>query len=394
MNKLITALAIFLIFIISGNSYASFELIPGTSGKVVTIFIDGVDIYAGVENGGVRYSNNNGDTWSNITNNLGQITVNEFLYTGNTIFAATGSGVFKTTNNGSSWVPVNFGVNSAANFIKISGNNIYAGKAGFIYISTDMGSTWSTIWDGTFNSTIGDILFHDNKIFVASGNRVYVSLNGGTNWSYENNLPGAVNILQAFGNTIRVGTSGGFKNTTPTGGWVSEQPWGNYTYAFAVVGNFIMHGGNVGIFWSSDNGVTWHDPGYPFLFTNNVYSMAQNSEYVFAGATNGIYRKSTTSFTGISQIGTSIPEKFSLSQNYPNPFNPETNIKFGLPKTSGVTLIVYNQLGQSVARLINENLSAGEYEYNFDASVLPSGVYYYKLTAGEYSDIKKMILVK
>jgi hypothetical protein len=393
MNKLITALAIFLIFIISGNSYASFELIPGTSGKVVTIFINGVDIYAGVENGGVRYSNNNGNTWSDVTNNLGLITVNEFLSSGNTIFAAAGSGVFKTTNNGTSWTPVSFGIYSAANFIKISGNNIYAGKGGFVYMSTDMGITWSSVWEGVFPGTITDILFHDNKVFVGSTNRVYVSTNQGVNWNYET-VVSSVNILQANGNTMRVGSNGAYKNTTPTGGWIYEQPWGNATFAFAVVGNFIMHGGNVGIFWSSDNGVTWHDPGYPFLWTNNVYSMAQNSEYVFAGATNGIYRKSTASFTGVTQIGTSIPEKFSLSQNYPNPFNPETNIKFGLPKTAGVTLIVYNQLGQSVGQLINENLSAGEYEYSFDASALPSGVYYYKLTAGEYSDTRKMILIR
>ncbi|MCI0450025.1 MAG: T9SS type A sorting domain-containing protein [Chlorobi bacterium] len=91
----------------------------------------------------------------------------------------------------------------------------------------------------------------------------------------------------------------------------------------------------------------------------------------------------------------SIPKEFSLAQNYPNPFNPVTNIKFGLPKSSLVSLIIYDVLGREITRLVNsQTLEAGNYSYDFDASNLPSGIYYYKLSAGEFSDVKKMAVLK
>jgi hypothetical protein len=104
--------------------------------------------------------------------------------------------------------------------------------------------------------------------------------------------------------------------------------------------------------------------------------------------------------TGISQISSEIPEQFSLSQNYPNPFNPVTNLEFGisdlLASRSGgfVSLKVYDMLGKEVATLVNENLSPGKYKVEFDGSGLTSGVYFYKLTAGEFTDVKRMMLVK
>jgi hypothetical protein len=394
MNKLITTLASVLIFVFSINTYSSFEYVGGVSGKITALIINGQDLYAGIENGGVRLSSNNGDTWNDITNNLGQITVNRFAVLGSSVFAATETGVYRTTNRGVSWQLMNNGMITGANTVRSFNNELYAGNSyGEVYKSINSGDSWALLWNGIFTGGVNDVLYANNNFFVAC-NDIFITTNNGVNWNSENPPGSKIFVLHASGNVIRAGGSGGFKNTTPNGGFVYEQPWGNYTYAFGIVGNFIMHAGMVGIFWSPDNGVTWHDPGYPFLWTNNVYSMAQNGDYVFAGATNGVYRKSTSSFTGVSQIGTSIPEKFSLSQNYPNPFNPETNIKFGLPKTSGVTLIVYNQLGQSVAELVNQKLVAGTYEYNFNSTGLSSGVYYYKLISEEYSDTRKMILVK
>ena len=89
-----------------------------------------------------------------------------------------------------------------------------------------------------------------------------------------------------------------------------------------------------------------------------------------------------------------MPEKFKLYQNYPNPFNPTTTIQFDIPKTLFVTLKVNNVLGQEVATLVNENKNPGRYEINFDASSLPSGVYFYRITAGEYVSEKKLLLIR
>lgn len=99
-------------------------------------------------------------------------------------------------------------------------------------------------------------------------------------------------------------------------------------------------------------------------------------------------------FVGISQNETEIPQKYSLLQNYPNPFNPVTNIKFTLPKSSFVNLVVYDITGKIAAELVKQNMNAGSYGAEFDASHLSTGVYFYRITADEFTDVKKMVLVK
>ena len=89
-----------------------------------------------------------------------------------------------------------------------------------------------------------------------------------------------------------------------------------------------------------------------------------------------------------------VPAAFSLSQNYPNPFNPTTVIHYTVPKTSLVNLSVFNLLGQEVKTLVNEEKSPGEYEVRFDGSNLPSGIYFYRLVAGDFVKTMKMLLMK
>ena len=89
-----------------------------------------------------------------------------------------------------------------------------------------------------------------------------------------------------------------------------------------------------------------------------------------------------------------IPKQFSLFQNYPNPFNPTTTISFDLPERSKVQLKIFNILGEEVKDLINEERTAGHYNYNWNANGLASGVYFYKLQAGDFVQTKKLILIK
>jgi len=83
-----------------------------------------------------------------------------------------------------------------------------------------------------------------------------------------------------------------------------------------------------------------------------------------------------------------------LYQNYPNPFNPTTKIEFDLPKQSKVTLKIFNLLGQEIADLMNKNLAAGKYSVDFNASNLPSGIYFYKLTTEQNIYTRKMLLIR
>jgi hypothetical protein len=104
------------------------------------------------------------------------------------------------------------------------------------------------------------------------------------------------------------------------------------------------------------------------------------------------YEATTVSLT--AGLSTNLPNEFALSQNYPNPFNPATTFSFDVPKAAHVTLAVYNVLGQEVARLLDTEREAGTYTVEFDGSSLASGVYFYRLSAGDFTDTKKMLLVK
>jgi hypothetical protein len=89
-----------------------------------------------------------------------------------------------------------------------------------------------------------------------------------------------------------------------------------------------------------------------------------------------------------------IPATYSLGQNYPNPFNPSTTIQFGLPAESDVTLKIFNTLGQEVATLASGRMKAGVHSVTFDAMNLSTGIYFYQIRAGEFTSLKKMLLVK
>jgi len=124
--------------------------------------------------------------------------------------------------------------------------------------------------------------------------------------------------------------------------------------------------------------------------------MSLSSQSVLKGCViNGVVYGDTSYYlVGFEQVSEITPVRFELSQNYPNPFNPVTEISFDIPKSTLVSLTVYDALGREVETLLNEVVNAGTYKYNWDASSYPSGVYLYRLTAGDFSITKKMTLIK
>lgn len=129
-------------------------------------------------------------------------------------------------------------------------------------------------------------------------------------------------------------------------------------------------------------------PSYSIELALNVTRGAETS------STSKIVVNDTGLFAKGNMESSAIPSETKLYPNYPNPFNPTTQIKFSLKKAGLVSLIVYNSLGQVVANLVNDNKQAGNYSVNFDASKLASGIYLYKLVAGDYVKTEKMILMK
>ncbi|HJY63530.1 MAG TPA: T9SS type A sorting domain-containing protein, partial [Ignavibacteria bacterium] len=160
---------------------------------------------------------------------------------------------------------------------------------------------------------------------------------------------------------------------------------------------YIM-GENGGIKRSTNNGINWvtmttagvtNLKHFDFIQKNNVV-------YGYAVSSNGSVIKLIDTLeilTGINS-NSNIPNEFSLNQNYPNPFNPVTEIEYSVTKESFVKLFVYDALGREISMLVYETQKPGKYSVHYDGSDLNSGVYFYKLNAGELSQTRKMVLLK
>jgi len=99
-------------------------------------------------------------------------------------------------------------------------------------------------------------------------------------------------------------------------------------------------------------------------------------------------------YSEVVEVTNIAPTDFVIQQNYPNPFNPVTTISYSLPIKAQVELFIYNTLGESIKRLVNEEKEAGRYSVEFNATALPSGIYFYRLQAGSFVETKKMVLMK
>jgi hypothetical protein len=147
-------------------------------------------------------------------------------------------------------------------------------------------------------------------------------------------------------------------------------------FGLSTTGKYIV----VGIQGADSVGITWIANGLP---PDNI--IRNQSAILFMPPNNP---------ASLDRDKNQLSNKYQLSQNYPNPFNPSTKIRFEISKSSIVSLKIYNTLGEEVSTLINKSLAPGIYEKDWNAKGLPSGVYLYKLQAGEYSETKRMVLMK
>jgi hypothetical protein len=243
-----------------------------------------------------------------------------------------------------------------------------------------------------------------NSLFVCTpGSGVHRSSDNGDNWVQINNGLIDVNCyrLAQLGDNIFVGTyySGVFRSSDNGDNWVqiNNGLTGFTVYALLTVGNNIFAGtSSGGVCLSTDNGDNWTaiNEGLSSAF---ILCLETDGIYLYAGTGGGsISRRTLDNILPVEEVSSEIPSEFELGQNYPNPFNPTTKINYtvGANGNSPVQLKVYDVLGNEVTTLVNEQKPAGTYQITFDASVLSSGVYFYRLMAGEFISTKKLILMK
>jgi len=162
-----------------------------------------------------------------------------------------------------------------------------------------------------------------------------------------------------------------------------------YTYSYDSRGNLIHFISEEwsGSGWFAAVGSCWlYNVGFCWLY-NNEYNYSFDC---YCEELSAYY----SLITDIDNVDNNVLGSFSLSQNYPNPFNPTTMINYQLPKISAVQISIYNILGQKITTLVDKRQNAGTYQVEWDASAFASGIYYYRIQAGEFHDVKKMVLIR
>ena len=318
--------------------------------------------------------------------------------------------IFKTTNGGINWVQQ---INTAVplkSIFSVDLNIVYAaGYSGVILKTTDGGDSWENNTSGTLNNLnkiefvnlnsgwiVGD---SGTILFTSDSGNTWISENSGTtenlhSISFVNGSTGWVagnhsTLLKYEKSTVPVeliSFDSKVDGNSITLNWETATETNNS--GFIVERKTLKEWESLGFI--EGNGTTAEKHSYSFI--DDLVNIDANKIY---------YRLKQTDFDGSFEYSNivevsynSIPSHFALQQNFPNPFNPTTRIKYQVSKLEFVLLKVYDILGNEVAALVNEQKPAGDYEVEFDAEGFASGVYYYRLEAGSFSEVKKMILMK
>lgn len=330
--------------------------------------------------------------------------------------AGNGGAITRSTDQGETWIPS--APVTSANLYSVDFNNTFfyaVGDNGTILISVTGGANWSMI-PGVTTRDLKAVSMHSNSggTLVAVGEKgtIVRTTNSGQNWTNVSIPDTTINFYcisqktrQNFNatNFYIAGSQGKIYKSTDLGAtWVLKNSGTTNTIRsifFSGNDSGAVTGDNSTVRMTTNGGDTWFTDNSFNSVSGNITSiteMPRTSRTVLAVSQgNGIYIVSEDPpFIGINNISTEVPNDFSLSQNYPNPFNPSTKIQFELPKSSFAMLTVYDAAGREIETLVNEELHAGVYEYDWTGISLPSGVYFYKLTAGNFSETKKMILIK
>jgi ligand-binding sensor domain-containing protein len=374
------------------------------SGKVQALAVSGTNLYAGTEFYGVYLSSNDGTTWNVPSRTLLNYIIFTLSVIGTDIFAGTTAGLYCSSNNGTDWTRLNTGQKYIRIFaLASSGSKLIAGTDYGIIRSTNNGTDWYAINIGLpLNMLIWTLAVFDTNIYAGVGDSgVYRSTNNGFSWgAAKAGLPtGAWTYDFALsGSNLFVGTSSGvFRSTNNGFSWVAV----NNGLLNAEVSSLAVCGMNVfagtfryGVFLSTDYGTSWTTTNMG-LTNPAIYALSITDTNLIAGTQNGVWRRPLSEMiTSVDIHSTDLPIRFNLKQNYPNPFNPSTKIQYTVPQSAHVTLKVYDLLGKEVAILVDDIKERGIYTTIWQGQNFPSGVYFYRLTAGTSTITRKLMLLR
>jgi photosystem II stability/assembly factor-like uncharacterized protein len=378
--------------------------------------------FAMYSSGQVARTTDGGANWSAISAGWGSAAGYEiFIVDANVIYiCGAGGRVSKSTNGGLSFTQLSsLGTATLYSMHFFDENNGFIAASGGRLYKTTNGSTFTEI-QLPVTSTLYSIRFVTTNLgWIGAAGNAFYTLDGGDNWISSHISIGSsqtIRDIRFAGTRLWVVGSDGMIIRGYTDPLI---PVELTSFTASVTGNDVM------LNWTTatetnNSGFTversqteseWIEIGFVPGFGTSTEPRTYS--YKDAGLKSGtyFYRIKQIDYNGTytyyelnSSVEVSTPKVFALEQNYPNPFNPATKIEYSIAKAGNVQLVVFNSIGEKVAVLVNEIQQPGRYEVNFsakggsasggDALNLASGVYFYKLSAGEFVSVKKMILIK
>jgi len=278
---------------------------------------------------------------------------------------------YKTTNGGNNWVNYPYGYCKSIKFLNSTFGYFVRddwdpGGYGYEVVMTTSNSGYTWDYHSVYSHMIS--YAHLNSVHfisttigytVGDSGKIYKTLNGGINWTSQNsNTTNKLKSIKSvdLNKAITVGNNGIIKATS-----------------------------NGGTTWYNQNSTTTNN-------LNSIYMLNSTTGFIVGNV--GTILKTTNGGVGIRRVEEIIPSKYELQQNYPNPFNPSTTIRFSIPKDNFVKIYVYDVNGRLISKLLENHLTVGTYETQFDASNLNSGIYFVRLETNDIFVTKKISFIK
>ena len=336
--------------------------------------------FVGLLNTGISKTTDGGNTWTSSAHGITVPDVRAIVFDySNPLILYAGAqrgGISKSTDGGNSWKQISLGMDPEASIRSIvldptNSQIVYAGDwSSGVYRSTDAGSTWFHMNSGLRTRAVQRMVISPNGKYLYTGTQ-----GEGVFRLVSDKLPAQIvsvtpdttgSLILAKGDSVRLSISAFDINDS------------QLTYA-----------------WYLENALLPNAASSVYSFKTAALSFGGHLISVVVGNANGTRRINwnvTVVTASSAEEENRLPVTFELQQSYPNPFNPSTTIRYAMPKSAQVSLKVYSVIGQLVATLVDEKKQPGFYQVQWNANV-PSGIYFYRLQAGEFVQTKKMILL-
>ena len=421
------------------------------SGRIRAIDEFNDTFFAGTYFSGVFKSTDEGTNWEQSGKGLNNSSVSLLTkdLQGNILAGAYLGSLAMTTDNGENWTIISS--LSQTEFLVLSPNgNLFASHPGFFVLisrSTDGGYNWEVVFEGDYGEYVQNIkVSPDETVFAIVNHKLFKSTDNGDAWNQIQISSEFESISQIDINSLGMlfvkSSEGYFRSSDNGENWeqLISAPEGLTIFGITDSNEIYATASDSGYYKSTDSGDSWlyiyngsgksvkafvsNDLGYLFISVLSLgvlrsvdggYSWQEinsgvdgssvnaliitDDNHLLAGtAWHGVFR-SVNITTGLNNTENPVANDFKLFQNYPNPFNPTTKIRYTIPSVGTsfmkfVQLKVYDVLGNEIATLVEGEKPAGNYEAEFDAKNLSSGIYFYQIKAGSYIQTKKMILLR